>query len=259
MLKRPLLALQGCWFAGVLASGTLMASSNIMAQEEQSGAPSAFQQQIGEADDSTRSAIEELRRLERDTHQLQAANAALSTRLVSEAQHQQGLERALDNLDDTRAALPEIEQLMKEQLTAWIEADLPFLKDERLARVLVVESGESVSADSASRIAGLLEAWRAELAYGREIDSWWGRLALDEANPRDVEFLRLGRIGLYYLTPDDLEGGVWDVESRQWLALDETARREVRNGLRIADEQRAPELLRLPLSVMVEDSTGGQR
>ncbi|WP_404413404.1 DUF3450 domain-containing protein [Vreelandella aquamarina] len=256
MLKRPLLALQGCWLAGVLASGTLMASSNIMVQEEQGGAPSAFQQQIEAADDSTRSAIEELRRLERDTHQLQAANAALSTRLVSEAQHQQRLERALNNLDGTRAALPEIEQLMREQLTAWINADLPFLKDERLARV---SPAEPAQADSATRIAGLLEAWRAELAYGRAVDSWRGRLQPDEGSPRDVEFLRLGRIGLYYLTPDGRQGGVWDVESRQWLTLDETARREVRNGLRIADEQRTPELLRLPLSVRVEDAAGGQR
>lgn len=246
MLKRPTCTQLGYWLGGVLASAFLMASGDLMAQREA-------------ADDATRTALDELRQLERDTRQLDAANAALSARLVSEAQHQQRLERALDNLDDTRAALPEIEQLMREQLTAWIEADLPFLTDERLARVVVVESDESVSADSASRIAGLLEAWRAELAYGREIDSWRGRLALDEANPRDVEFLRLGRIGLYYLTPDDLEGGVWDVESRQWLALDETARREVRNGLRIADEQRAPELLRLPLSVMVEDAAGGQR
>ena len=256
MLKRPLLALQGCWLAGVLASGTLMASSNIMAQEEQGGAPSAFQQQIEAADDSTRSAIEELRRLERDTRQLQAANAALSTRLVSEAQRQQRLEGALNNLDDTRAALPEIEQLMREQLTAWIEADLPFLKDERLARVVPAEPAQ---ADSATRIARLLEAWRAELAYGRAVDSWRGRLQSDKGNSRDVEFLRFGRIGLYYLTPDGHEGGVWEVESRQWRALDESGRREVRNGLRIADEQRTPELLRLPLSVRVEDAAGGQR
>lgn len=256
MLKRPLLALQGCWLAGVLASGTLMASNNIMAQEEQSGAPSAFQQQIEAADDSIRSAIEELRRLERDTRQLQAANAALSTRLVSEAQHQQRLERALNNLDDTRAALPEIEQLMREQLTAWINADLPFLKDERLARLAPTEPAQ---ADSATRIAGLLETWRAELAYGRAVDSWRGRLQPDEGNPRDVEFLRLGRIGLYYLTPDGRQGGVWDIDSRQWLTLDEAARREVRNGLRIADEQRTPELLRLPLSVVAKDAAGGQR
>ena len=256
MLKRPLLALQKCWLAGVLASGTLIVSGSIMAQAEQGGAPPANEQLIDAADESTRSAIEELRRLERDTRELKFANAALSTRLVSEAKHQQHLERALNNLDDTRAALPEIEQLMREQLTAWIDADLPFLKDERLARVVPAEPAQ---ADSATRIARLLEAWRAELAYGRAVDSWRGRLQSDKGNSRDVEFLRFGRIGLYYLTPDGHEGGVWEVESRQWRALDESGRREVRNGLRIADEQRTPELLRLPLSVRVEDAAGGQR
>ena len=258
MRNRPFFALRGCCLAGVLASGALMASDETVDQAAQSveaqQAQSELQQQIDRADEATRSAIEELRRLEQETRQMEAANATLSSRLVSEAERQQRLNQALDTLSDTRAALPMIEQDMTEQLTRWIESDLPFLTDERLARVA---SAGSPEASSAERIASLIEAWRAELAYGREVDSWRGRLEIEGASPREVEYLRIGRIGFYYLTPDGREGGVWDKEERTWLALDEPARRQVRNGLRIAADQRTPELLQLPLSITANDQ-GGQ-
>lgn len=265
MLKRPFFALRGGWLAGMLVSGTLMASDETVEQAAQSveaqQAQSALQQQIDEADDTTRSAIEELRRLEREIRQMEASNAALSGRLAGEAERQQRLGQALDTLSDTRAALPAVEQDMTEQLISWIESDLPFLQDERLARV---RPTEQQSSESAARIANLLEAWRAELAYGREVDSWRGRLELVEGNPREVEYLRIGRIGFYYLTPDGREGGVWDKASGEWQALDESARRQVRNGLRIADDQRTPELLSLPLSIIANgdianDYAGGQQ
>ena len=258
MLKRPFFALRGCWLAGVLASGTLMASDETMDQAAQSveaqQTQSELQQQIDSADEATRSAIEELRRLERETRQMETTNATLSSRLASEAERQQRLSQALDTLSDTRDALPMIEQDMAEQLARWIESDLPFLTDERLAGV---ESAGNPEAGSAERIASLLEAWRAELAYGREVDSWRGRLVMEGASPREVEYLRIGRIGFYYLTPDGREGGVWDKEGGEWLALDEPARRQVRNGLRIANDQRTPELLQLPLSITANDQ-GGQ-
>ena len=265
MLKRPLFALQGCWLATLLASGTLMASDETVGQAAQSvvaqQAQSALQQQIDSADDATRAAIEMLRRLERETRQMETSSAVLSGRVASEAERLQRLGQALDTLSDTRAALPAVEQDMTEQLTRWIESDLPFLKDERLARV---QPPEPPTAESAARIASLLEAWRAELAYGREVDSWRGRLQLAEGNPREVDYLRIGRIGFYYLTPDDREGGVWDRTNGEWLALEENARREVRHGLRIADDQRTPALLRLPLSIIANDNVasdnaGGQQ
>lgn len=251
MLKRPFYSSLGSLGVCLLASGSATASDETLDQVAQGveaqQAQSALQQQIDEADEQTRSALEELRELERETRTLEASNAALSARLTDEAERQQQLGSALDTLSETRAALPVIEQDMTEQLTAFIESDLPFLREERLARVQD-RQGDS----SAERIAQLLETWRAELDYGRAIDHWRGRLTLEQGAPREVEYLRIGRIGYYYLTPDGREGAVWETESGQWQALDERGRREVRNALRIADDQRTPELLYLPLSITAE-------
>ena len=107
-------------------------------------------------------------------------------------------------------ALPLAAELSRsaKALEALVEADLPFLVDQRLARAS--ELREALNdrplevADQAER---LVAAWRQELAYGREIDSWRGLLVGDDG--REVDYLRLGRVGLYFLTPDGREGGVW--------------------------------------------------
>lgn len=259
MLNRPFFALRGWWLAGVLASGTLLASEQAVAQAAESveaqQTQAALQEQIDAADEQTREQLQELRRLERETRRLEADNASLTGRLAEEAERQQRLTSALDTLEETRAALPVIEQNMAEQLSSWIEHDLPFLRDERLARVerQPDEQGEN----TIERINGLLEAWRVELDYGREMDSWRGRLRQDE-NEREVDFLRIGRIGFYYLTPDGREGGVWNAESSEWQPLKDEYLREVRSGLRMAEDQRAPDLLTLPLSVSANGPQGEQ-
>jgi len=259
VLNRPFFALRGWWLAGVLASGTLLASEQAVAQAAESveaqQTQAALQEQIDAADEQTREQLEELRRLERETRRLEADNASLAGGLAEEAERQQRLATALDTLEETRAALPVIEQNMAEQLSNWIEGDLPFLRDERLARVerQPGEQGEN----TIERINSLLEAWRVELDYGREMDSWRGRLR-QENREREVDFLRIGRVGFYYLTPDGREGGVWNAESGEWQPLNDEYLREVRSGLRMAEDQRAPELLTLPLSVSANDQQGEQ-
>jgi len=259
VLNRPFFALRGWWLAGALAGGTLLVSEQAMAQAAESveaqQAQAALQEQIDAADEQTREQLEELRRLERETRQLEADNASLTGRLAEEAERQQRLAIALDTLEETRAALPVIEQNMSVQLSQWIESDLPFLREERLARV--ERQPDEQGANTIERINGLLEAWRVELDYGREMDSWRGRLSQD-GSEREVDFLRVGRIGFYYLTPDGREGGVWRAESRTWQPLDDEYLREVRNGLRMAEDQRAPELLTLPLSISANDQQGEQ-
>lgn len=260
MLKKSFYVLKGCLFIGVLASASVLASGEESEEEiaaqasrsvEAQQVPSPIQQHIDAADEETRAAWQELRRLEQETRHIHAENAVLSAQLASEADRQQRIHLALEALGETRAALPLIEQDMVRQLIHWIESDVPFLRDERIARVRAQQTNADV--ESAERIMSLLEIWRVELGYGHDIDTWRGRLVLADQPAREVEYLRVGRIGFYYLTPDGREGGVWSAESGEWQLLNDNARREVRNGLRIANEQRSPELLRLPLSVTAEE------
>ena len=65
---------------------------------------------------------------------------------------------------------------------------------------------------------------------------------------KTVNFLRVGRLGLYYQTLDGSESGWWNAESGNFQSLGSDSRDEIRAGLRIARKQAPPELLLLPIS-----------
>ncbi|MDX1465540.1 MAG: DUF3450 domain-containing protein [Halomonas sp.] len=216
-----------------------------------------LQTRIDAADDETRRLIGELRRARAEAQRVEAYNTELARVVERQEEMLTRRERALEGAATTREELPPLLRGMVERLDGWIEADLPFLQDERRARVASLERALSDPALSpAERLDRVLAAWRGELAYGRELDAWRGLLD----GEREVDFLRLGRVGFYYLTPDGREGGVWKADDRAWQPLDKAARRSLENGLRIAREQRAPELLTLPVSQPISrDETTHER
>ncbi len=109
---------------------------------------------------------------------------------------------------------------------------------------------------TAERLDHLLAAWRSELDSRPRARRLARHSRAGRAAPR-VDFLRLGRVGLYYLTADGREGAVWRSDAKRWQALDEAARVELRHGLRIARDQRAPELLTLPVSRPITPANEG--
>ncbi|PTT79552.1 hypothetical protein DBR41_21520, partial [Pseudomonas sp. HMWF010] len=81
-----------------------------------------------------------------------------------------------------------------------------------------------------------LEAWRGELP--------------NEGTSRSVEFLRLGRVMLYFQTLDGHESGWWNPQTRRWQLLDGSARRPLRQAIAIARQEQAPAVLDLPVKTL---------
>ncbi|WP_275401752.1 DUF3450 domain-containing protein [Salinicola corii] len=246
---------------GVSASSTILAQdslsqASIQAQQTQA----ELQQRIDEADDATREALQRLRQAGQQADRLESYNAELAPIVDNQAKRIASEKQALTQISVTREALPGEMRQMVGQLREMIEADMPFLRDERLARVDDLE--QMLSRDDASqadKLQRIFSAWRAELAYGREMDQWSGPLEgvqSDAASQgsqmaREVDYLRVGRTGWYYVTPDDRAGGVWSVADGEWEALNGDQIGEVRRGIRIAQDQSAPALLHLPASLVV--------
>ncbi|WP_275289108.1 DUF3450 domain-containing protein [Halomonas elongata] len=213
-----------------------------------------LQDRIDDADEAVREQLRELRQAREETRRLQTYNEELTPIVERQADTLDERRSGFETLAETREALPGLLREMVERLRSWVERDMPFLRDERLARVSSLESTLSAAdLSSAEKLERVLAAWRAELDYGRELDAWRGELSGD--TPREVDFLRLGRVGWYYLTPDGHQGGVWKAEAGEWQSLDESALAEIRKGLRIVREQRAPAMLDLPVSQPVEDAS----
>jgi hypothetical protein len=92
-----------------------------------------------------------------------------------------------------------------------------------------------------------MEAYQSEIDYGRTIESYRGTL-----DGREVDFLRVGRISLIYQTLDGQELGVYNTTSKAWQPLDSEFKSKVIAAIRIAREQAAPDLIKVPVAAPQE-------
>ena len=67
----------------------------------------------------------------------------------------------------------------------------------------------------------------------------------DTDDLRTVDFLRIGRVSLYYLSLDGVEAGIW--HDNAWQKLDDSYRQSISLGLKVAKKQLPPDLLVLPV------------
>ena len=136
---------------------------------------------------------------------------------------------------------------MIDSVKQFVSLDVPFLVDERQDRVseleLLLETQEITVAE---RFRKVMEAYQIENDYGRTIEAYTGTLSVDGAT-RNVEFLRIGRIALLYQTADGKTSGAWDQDERKWVVLGNEYKNSIRQGLRIANKQIAPDLVLLPV------------
>ena len=132
-------------------------------------------------------------------------------------------------------------------IDAFVRLDTPFLIEERRERIAGLhEMMSRADVSNAEKFRQIMEAYQVENEYGRTIEAYRGTLERGDKEIT-VDFLRFGRIALVYQTLDESEAGVWNQETRAWELLDSGYRSAIRQGLRIARKQAAPDLIRLPL------------
>jgi hypothetical protein len=95
-----------------------------------------------------------------------------------------------------------------------------------------------------------MEAYQIENDYGTSVDFYTESLTIDGAT-RSFNMLRVGRIGLFFQSDDTQITGRWNSATREW-EIDNSARNEVRKGLRMARQLIAPELIIVPIQVSPE-------
>jgi hypothetical protein len=133
-------------------------------------------------------------------------------------------------------------------LEEFVDLDLPFFVEEREDRVatlaLMIEDPDVADTQKLRRI---LEAWSIEVEYGSEVLAETGRVLIDGAE-REVDYVILGRVGLLAQTSDDEALTLaWDNANGQWMTLGSEHRNPVRQAIRMARGQVAPDLLLLPV------------
>ena len=149
-------------------------------------------------------------------------------------------------LDNTnRGILPKLEEMVL-TLESIIQNDIPFLLDERFARIqdlknILLQSNISTS----EKFRRVFEAYQIENEYGRTIESYRDEIDVDGIK-YNVEIFRLGRVGLYARTSDGRYNAMFSKKQNQWIkqrGIDN----ELVIALKIARKESPPSLLKLPV------------
>jgi len=205
------------------------------------------QKKIDGLSDKTRKMLEQYRSASHQIETLTTYNTHLKDLLSSQEQEKTSLEQQLKEIETTQREIVPLILRMLDSLEQFIALDLPFLPKERNQRLNKLKQ-MMVRADvtNAEKYRRILEAYQVEKDYGNTIEAYRADLSLDGITS-SVDFLRLGRVALYYQRFDGSESGYWDKEQKQWQVLASEHRNAIRNGLRVARKETAPDLLALPI------------
>lgn len=213
-----------------------------------------IQQKIEKLDTQRQADFQEWRQVRRELLLLEAYNERQAKWNQSLGEQITSLEEQLVSLDSTREELEPLLQLMAERLGEFVQHDLPFKQDERLFKVKSLQNLlQRVDVSHAEKLRQLLIAYRNEVEQGRSLEVSQEFLDLNSVK-EEFTLLRVGRIGLYYLSKDEQRAGYWSAQENTWLPLSRSERQEVLRGLALAEERGLPEFLSLPLSVPLRDT-----
>jgi hypothetical protein len=212
------------------------------------------QKRIDRLSGETRDLLEKYQRLVHGAEYQDSYNAELKILKEEQVSRIESLEQQIRDIQVTQQRLMPLLTGMADTLEQFILLDLPFRQEQRLSGALVLKQQlRSPGLTAPEKMRLVWEAYQKENDYGRTIETWRGPVTLNGEN-FSVEFLRIGRIALFYLTLDGKTARLWDKQQKQWLTLESSESRELRKAIRVADSQSAPALLQMPVMASVEEA-----
>ncbi len=247
LIKLPLIVGVVLLFAASAAPAQEGVQEALDAQEQSINASIAVQQRINALDDETREMLNEYRTTSSQIQDLIAYNEQLAKLVSTQRVELADFERQFNELEITKRRILPLIVRMIEVLEEFVGIDMPFLEEERAMRVTELQRlMEKPDVPTSEKYRRVTEAYQVELDYGHTIEAYEGEMT-DKGETRTVNFLRFGRLGLYYQTLDGLEIGYYDKNTDQWVQLDDEYRQPLDRAIRIARKQLPPDLIRLPV------------
>ena len=214
---------------------------------EANEAGQASQRRIDELSNETETLFSRYSATLKQIDSLRVFNGQMRKLIASQEAELDSLNDQLERVASVGRSVTPLMIRMIDAIEKFVELDVPFLMDERSERIGELrKTMNRADVTNAEKYRHIMEAYQIENEYGRTIESYRGTLEIG-GREVTVDFLRFGRIALVYQSLDEVETGFWDQQNRQWQSLDSSWRSSVRQGLRIARKQAAPDLIRLPL------------
>jgi len=219
-----------------------------------------------------KSTVEETVKIQKETQQQQdqwendkaalvaryrAAQANVEFLLEREAVEEKRLAAMNESIAEMNRRLEESDRLsdcIQDSLNAiyirledWIRGDLPFAMIERNTRLEYLKK-DLVRPDisDADKLRRLLEVLQIEMNYGGTVEVTQQRI---ELNNEDlfVDLLRIGRVSVFWRTPDGKRCGEYDRGVGGWVEFPRKHSHEIGDAMEMATRIRPVELISLPL------------
>jgi hypothetical protein len=205
------------------------------------------QERVNEVVEGTRSLEDQYRAINKEIDGLQVYNELMSAQTNGQQATLDDIALSMDQVDVINRQIVPLMTRMIDGLEQSIALDVPFLMEERTERVeRLRDIMERSDVPVSEKFRNVLEAYQIELDYGNSAEAYEQTLTFDDQT-RSYNVLRIGRVGLYFQSEDAGITGRWDNDARQWVE-DNSARNEVRTGLRMAEQLIAPEIIVVPVS-----------
>jgi hypothetical protein len=156
-------------------------------------------------------------------------------------------ERRLTEATRLKDSIQDTLDVVMLRLEDWVQGDLPFLAEERAGRVSILKT-EMARPDetSAEKLRRLLEGLQVEANYGGTVEVTEEPIVV-AGEELYVDVLRLGRLSLFWKTPDGKRIGEYDRATASWIELDGRYERAITSAMEMATRMRPIELIALPL------------
>ena len=207
----------------------------------------ASQVRIDGVSQQTQRLLEQYRAVIKELEGLRAYNAQQERVIRSQEQELANLDQSIVDADKIKRQITPLMLRMIDKLDEFIAVDIPFLLDERESRVATLrELMDRSDVSESEKFRRVLEAYQIENEYGRTILSWRGSIERD-GREITVDYLRVGRVAYVYQSLDGSETAFWNKETAAWQILGDEYRNPVGEGIRIANRQTSPNIVRLPI------------
>ena len=205
------------------------------------------QERIDTLAEETRDLLQEYRSTLQAIDSLKSYNDQLEKQSAGQDEALRSIATQLNNLESTQRNIVPLMLRMIEVLGEFIALDMPFLAEERQARLEVIRSMmDRPDVSLPDKYRRIMEAYQIEMEYGRTIEAGTDTITLN-GESSTVDTLRVGRVALLYQTLDGRESGYWDKREKRWKPLPGDYNPPIARGLLIARKQSPPDLFRIPV------------
>ncbi len=236
-LKRALVLLL---FSGysltAVSANKLEQSKEVISQTNQTLQSS--QQLINETDAQITVMFDKYRSLQGEIENFRIYNRQLRDIVTSQEAEKISFNQSIKGIEATALKIMPFMERMINSLDSFVASDYPFLPHERSKRMATLKASmKRADISVAAKYRQILEGYQIEIDYGNTIEAYDG-----EIDNKKVTFLKLGRVGFYYLSFDESVCSAWNITDGKWQELDGDYKVSIVKAIKIAKRQKSPDL-----------------